>query len=55
MPNILQNSVCANKSQCTIIKNIGQFQYFVVSTYYIVEEGKMDREQKNIQNFNHKA
>jgi len=37
------------------IKNIGQFQHSVVSKHYIVKEEEMDREQKGIQNFSHKA
>jgi hypothetical protein len=37
------------------IKNIGQFQYGVVSRHYIVKEEKMDREKKSIQNFSRKA
>jgi len=37
------------------IKNIGQFQYSVVSRHYIVKEGAMDTEQKSIQNVSCKA
>jgi len=37
------------------IKNIGQFQYSVLSKHYIVKEEEMDREQKSTQNVSHKA
>jgi hypothetical protein len=49
-----KQSLC---KQVTIyeIKNIGQFQYSVVSRHYTVKEEEMVREQKSIQNVSHKA